>query len=171
MILKHSNGDFDFEPLMAATEDLLFKNEDLIDWISQQMVQSFDEIHATLAALFYVCHQKNFKEFANNLNLFLTLQGIDLNPARLQFYMSGIESILEAKKRRRARMYLSQLDFSNRQTKSKMYKTPAKLRRISDLESVSAKSKSIQKNSGQISTKNLDSGRHKKAFQGRKTQE
>jgi len=35
MILKHSNGDFDFEPLMAATEDLLFRNEDLIEWIGQ----------------------------------------------------------------------------------------------------------------------------------------
>jgi hypothetical protein len=35
MILKYSNGDFDFEPLVQATEELLFKNSHLSEWIAQ----------------------------------------------------------------------------------------------------------------------------------------
>lgn len=72
MILKFSNSDFDFEPLMTATEHLLFKNSQLRDWVFKHHVQNFDDIHLTLAALFYVCHEKGFDEFANNLNIFMT---------------------------------------------------------------------------------------------------
>ena len=38
MILKFSNSDFDFEPLMTATEHLLFRNEHLYEWVLKHHV-------------------------------------------------------------------------------------------------------------------------------------
>lgn len=76
MIVTYSNNDFDFQPLMIATNKFLFKHDHLKDWFVEQFVQNFDEVHTVLAAFFYVCHQQGFEQFATNLNIFLSYQGI-----------------------------------------------------------------------------------------------
>lgn len=72
LLLKHSNGEFDFEPLILATEQLMFSTDTVSQWIMQQLVQNFDELHVTTAALFHVCHEKNFRDFCGNLSVFMT---------------------------------------------------------------------------------------------------
>jgi len=69
MILAYSNGDIDFEPLVKATEELMFTTDDIIrGWIIQHFVQNLDEIHLTLAAFYHVCRQKDFAQFSNSLS-------------------------------------------------------------------------------------------------------
>ena len=83
MILKYSNDAFDFEPLVDKTEELLFENRALKDYILQKLASGFDEIYVIMAALFAVCRQNSLDEFVNDLNLFLSYAGIQLDISKI----------------------------------------------------------------------------------------
>ena len=55
MILKHSNEEFDFRPLINKTEQFLFANKLVNDYVVQEIVSRFDEVYIVFAGLFVVC--------------------------------------------------------------------------------------------------------------------
>lgn len=55
MILKHSNEEFDFGPLISKTEQFLFANKQVNDYVVQELVSRFDEVYIVFAGLFVVC--------------------------------------------------------------------------------------------------------------------
>lgn len=71
MILNLSNDDFNFKPLLQATEKLLFETEGVSKWFRQQQVQIFDDIHLFLAGFFITCTKHNFSDFVSNLSMLM----------------------------------------------------------------------------------------------------
>ena len=90
MILKLSNDEFNFEPLLRASDRLLFETEGVSKWFRQQQVQIFDDVHLFLAGFFVTCTKHNFSTFVSNLNTLMIHYGILINHARLQYCFSAI---------------------------------------------------------------------------------
>ena len=79
MILKYSNEDFDFGPLMSETEQLLFCDKQLNDFNVHQFTTRFDEIHIVMSAFLIVCYKNELSDYVNDLNEFLTSCEIQLD--------------------------------------------------------------------------------------------
>ena len=79
MILKHADSDFDFKPLLSKTENYLFADKKISDYVLQEIVSRFDEVEIVLAGLFAVLQQHNFQDFMSDLNLILDHSGISLD--------------------------------------------------------------------------------------------
>ena len=79
MILKYSNEDFDFGPLLSETEQLLFCNKELNEFVVQQFTARFDEIHIVMAAFFIVCYKNELSDFVGDLSEFLSSCEIQLD--------------------------------------------------------------------------------------------
>jgi len=91
MILKHSNEDFDFGPLINKTERFLFANKPVNDFVIQEIVSRFDEVYVVMGALFIVCLQHNLQDFMSDLNLFLDYSGINLDRKKIGYIINCIE--------------------------------------------------------------------------------
>lgn len=71
----------------------MFRNKTVKEWIVQHLVESFDEVHITLAALYHICHQNGFQEFAITLSIYLAQEGIVLDAARMKYFLSGLDTV------------------------------------------------------------------------------
>ena len=71
LILKLSNDQYDFEPLLLATEELVFSNQEVYAWSATQLTQSFNDIYVFLAAFSVICRQHDFCDFVDNLTILM----------------------------------------------------------------------------------------------------
>ena len=94
MILKHSNEDFNFRPLLFKTEELLFCNKSVNEWVLHQLVSRFDNIYLIFAAFIIVCCQNEFKDFVSELNLLLIKSDILIDFPKLDNKITAMKSLL-----------------------------------------------------------------------------
>ena len=71
LILKLSNDQYDFQPLLRATEQLVFSSHQVRPWSAKLLTQTFDDIHVFLAAFSVICHQHDFYDFFDNLTILM----------------------------------------------------------------------------------------------------
>lgn len=86
---------------MARTEQLLFANKAVNEFVLLNIVSRFDDIYIMMAGLFVVCRQNKLGDFIKDLNLFLVLSGIQLDMKKVEYLMNVIEQKLHQEHRDR----------------------------------------------------------------------
>lgn len=149
---------------MARTEQLLFANKAVNEFVLLNIVSRFDDIYIMMAGLFVVCRQNKLGDFIKDLNLFLVLSGIQLDMKKVEYLMNVIEQKLhqEHRDRQQNEAVVSEQNSTVHALQNRFrspYKAPGSPLNV---KSVSAKSKTIRKNTVKYSPRMGDSVRQKK---------
>ena len=98
MVLRLSNDDYNFEPLLYHTEKLIFENEQVSNWLLKELVAHFDDVHIVMAAYFQVCNNFKFSDYLHTLKEHMHQLSICINWNKINFYIGSIQSLLRSPK-------------------------------------------------------------------------